>query len=93
MRYVLIGLLLTGCAAGGSLTMPGKTPREAVSLGMAKQLANNPAPPTQKACVVAFMNKQLSDAEMALIDAALATGGTNAAYHAVVPQAVAACIP
>jgi hypothetical protein len=92
MRFVLICLLLTGCAAGSSLTMPGKTPREAVSLGMAKQLESNPATPAQKACVVEFMNKNLSDDQMKLIDAALATGGTNAAYHAVIPLAVEACI-
>jgi hypothetical protein len=92
MRHVLLCLLLSGCTAT-SLTMPGKSPREATLATMRELLTSRPGiPQVYVDCAVSFMDKRLSDEEMKRIDAARATGGQDATWQALVPAAADACV-
>lgn len=89
VRFLLVAVLAGGCSAGTpSLSVPGKSAREAVLLTTRASLSGTGLTTAQQECFVQRVDRGLTDADMQRIDVA---GTSDQAFRLVTAAAMSAC--
>jgi hypothetical protein len=92
MRYLIVCLLLSSCAAGeASKLTPGMTPRQAINTLVRSKAQGLNYTASQQSCMADKVNASLNDQEMWQADSTIAAGGTASTYLNAINAALSSC--